>query len=95
MSATFKEEPKWSEAEGGRATYCQHHTDSQVHCCFCHNGFLFPGMIHDPECPYYELFEDTECPECEGTGIMLKTCSPPPSPPCETCGGTGKVRIQE
>ena len=31
----------WAEAEGGRAAYCQHGTDSQVHCCFCHSGFVF------------------------------------------------------
>ncbi len=28
--------PIWSDAEGGRAAYCQHSVDSQVHCCICH-----------------------------------------------------------
>jgi len=57
MTAEFKEQPIWSEAEDGRTAYCQHGVDCQVHCCLCHNGFLFDGMQHDPECPYYDLLE--------------------------------------
>ncbi len=48
--------PIWSEAEGGRAAYCQHGVDSQVHCCVCHSGFVFNGMQHEPEC----IFETEE-----------------------------------
>ena len=44
--------PVWREAEDGRAAYCQHNTDSQVHCCLCHSGFVFDGMQHEPECPF-------------------------------------------
>ena len=47
-------EPIWTEAEEGRAAYCQHNVDSQVHCCFCHRGFVFENMWHDQSCPYNE-----------------------------------------
>jgi len=51
----YKETPIWSEAEGGKAAYCQHDVESLVHCCLCHNGFIFDGMQHDPDCPYYDM----------------------------------------
>ncbi len=46
------EQAIWSEAEGGKAAYCQHNVDSQVHCCVCHSGFVFDGMQHEPDCPF-------------------------------------------
>lgn len=55
MGAGFKEKPVWKEAEEGRAAYCQHNRESQVHCCLCHDGFIFDGMQHDPRCPYYGM----------------------------------------
>ncbi len=49
-----EEKAVWTEVEGGRAAYCQHNVDSQVHCCVCHSGFVFPGMSHEPDCPHAE-----------------------------------------
>ncbi len=53
-----QEQPIWTETEGGRAAYCQHNVDSQVHCCFCHSGFLSPMTAHDSECPFNMGDED-------------------------------------
>lgn len=55
--ADYKTQPVWLIAEGGKAAYCQHNVDCQIHCCLCHDGFIFAGMQHDPDCSYYDKGE--------------------------------------
>ena len=39
----------WTEQ--GDTWVCEHGTACDVHCCNCHSGFNFPGMIHSNDCP--------------------------------------------
>ena len=70
----------WSEAEVGRAAYCQHNVDSQVHCCLCHSGFVFDGMVivdymnvtADPILAIREIKEGEELREKAGSGKLVE-----------------------
>jgi len=46
---TTQVQPEWFERDS--TMVCQHGTACDVHCCFCHSGFLFDGMSHDELCP--------------------------------------------
>lgn len=37
--------------------YCQHGQAADVHCCYCHSGFLFGHEEHEKCCPYYKFIQ--------------------------------------